>query len=193
LTSDQGNPAGKSDDGARRRLDLGGMADADDLNDAENWAGGFYELELVLGVSDDARIRQAMWALWAAAGVEGEPAVEGHARGTVTLPSGARVVCGAFVARYDESDSVELYLPLGALARADRRIGGYPFGGAGASLRWRAPLDRWLADVAATVHAQVPFRRALIGFEIDVDRDITAERRYIAVLDENLLYRPATA
>jgi hypothetical protein len=64
------------------------------------------------------------------------------------------------------------------------------------SLVWRAPLDRWLADVAVAVHADVPFQRALIGFEIDEDTDITADRRYAAVLlpdPEGIHFRPATA
>ena len=70
------------------------------------------------------------------------------------------------------------------MARVDRRIGGYPFDAHSGveSLTWRAGLDRWLADVAAAVHADVPFHRALIGFEIDEDRDITVDQRYAAVL-----------
>ena len=96
----------------------------------------------------------------------------GHLRGSLALPSGARVVCGGFLSRYEDLDTLELYLPLGALARVDRRIGGYPFDehSGVASLTWRAGLDRWLADVATAVHADVPFQRALIGFEIDVEK-----------------------
>ncbi len=76
----------------------------------------------------------------------------------------------------------------------DRRIGGYPFDEHSwpESLTWRAPLDRWLADVAIAVHADTPFQRALIGFEIDEDTD----SRYAAVLlpnPEGMDYRPATA
>ncbi|MFG3711665.1 hypothetical protein [Micromonospora sp. NPDC047730] len=116
---------------------------ADDMNDGENWTGGFYDLYLIL------------------------------------------------------VDRLDLYLPLGALARVDRRIGGYPFDEHSGveSLSWRAPLDRWLADVAAVVH-DVPLQRALIGFEVDEDADIAADRRYAAVLlpsPEGLDYRPATA
>lgn len=37
------------------------------------------------------------------------------------------MVCGALVFRYEGIDHLELYLPLGALARIDPRIGGYPF------------------------------------------------------------------
>ncbi|WP_405098326.1 hypothetical protein [Micromonospora sp. NBC_01412] len=67
----------------------------------------------------------------------------GHLRGTLTLPSGDRVVCGGFSSRYEGIDRLELYLPLDALAR-DRRINGYPFDEYSGvqSLTWRAPLDR---------------------------------------------------
>lgn len=192
------------------------MASADDMNDDENWTGGFYELSLSLGAPDDDRLDRAVRSLWRAAGVHGclvrqasrsgfvevEPGAaglheHGHLRGTLSLPSGDQVVCGAFSSRYDNVDELELYLPLGALGRADRRIGGYPFDerSGAESLAWRAQLDRWLADVAAAVHADVPLQRALIGFEIDEEADITADRRYAAVLvpsSDGLHYRPAT-
>jgi hypothetical protein len=77
-------------------------------------------------------------------------------------------------------------------------MGGYPFderSGAD-SLTWRAPLDRWLADVAVIVHAEVPFQRALIGFEVDEEADVAADQRHAAVLvpgPTGVAYRPATA
>ncbi|MEV6595578.1 hypothetical protein AB0M36_01800 [Actinoplanes sp. NPDC051346] len=192
------------------------MATADDMNDEENWTGGFYELSLSLGVPNDDKLDRAIRSVWRAAGVQGclvghpsgrgfvevEPSAaalheHGHLRGTLTLPSGDRVVCGGFSGRYEDGDEVELYLPLGALARSDRRIGGYPFDERSGveSLTWRVQLDQWLADVAATVYADVPFQRALIGFEIDGDADITADQRYAAVLlpsAHGLDYHPAT-
>ncbi|WP_089155996.1 hypothetical protein [Micromonospora sp. NBS 11-29] len=193
------------------------MGIADDVNDDENWAGGFYELCLILGAADDDNVDRALRFLWRAAGVQGchvrradgagfavvELGVaaihaHGHLRGTLTLPSGARVVCGGFLSRYEGLDTLELYLPLGALARVDRRIGGYPFDESSGveSLTWRSALDRWLADVAIAVYAEVPFHRALIGFEIDEDRDISGDERYAAVLRpcaDGLEYRPANA
>lgn len=122
----------------------------------------------------------------------------GQLRGWLSLPSGDRVVCGAFVSRYEGIDWLELYLPIGALARIDRRIGGYPFGERSGvdSLTWRAPLDRWLADVSVAVYADVPFQHAFIGFEIDENADITTDQRYAAVLlpePDGMDYRPATA
>jgi hypothetical protein len=196
-------------------VDLGVVKTADDMDDDENWTGGFYELSLVLGASDDGILDRAVRVLWRSAGVHGcrvrgasgfldvEPGVaalreHGHLRGTLVLPSGDRVVCGGFSSRYEGIDELELYLPLGALVRADRRVGGYPFDERSGveSLSWRAPLDRWLADVAVAVHAEVPFQRALIGFEVDEDADIVADRRYAAVLlpfSEGWDYHPATA
>jgi hypothetical protein len=63
-------------------------------------------------------------------------------------------------------------------------------------LSWRARLDRWLADIAAAVHAHVPFQRALIGFEVDGDADPTVDRRYSAALTpgpDGWDYMPANA
>lgn len=163
------------------------MARADDLDVEDNWHGGFYELGLELGPRDDARLEAAMIGLWKAAGVSGCYAVEykpfrhvsvdlslaalqahGHLRGTVRLPSGKAAVCGIVAIRFDDGDDwVELYLPLGALARTDERVGPFPFGDPSGleSLAWRLPLDRWLADVAAKVYDRVPFGLGLIGFE----------------------------
>lgn len=191
------------------------MASADEWDDDENWAGGFYELCVVLGAADDGDLDRAVRSLWRAAGVQGcrvrmaagagfadvelGAAVlrqHGHVHGTLALPSGARVVCGSFLSRCEDIDTVELYLPLGALARVDARIGGYPFGERSGveSLTWRAGLDQWLAEVAAAVYTDVPFQRAVIGFEVDEDRDITGGRRYAAVLlpgPDGLDYHPA--
>lgn len=152
------------------------MSATADMGDDENWTGGFYELFLVLGAADDARLDHAVRSLWRAVGIAHcrragligvVPSVaaldqHGHLRGTVVLPSGGWVVCGAFSSRYKKIDRLKFYLPLGALARVDRRIGGFPFDERSGveSLAWRTPLDRWLADVAITVHADVPFQHA---------------------------------
>ncbi|RZT79275.1 hypothetical protein EV382_2473 [Micromonospora violae] len=189
------------------------MTATDDLSDAENWTGGFYELILILGAADDARLDRAVGALWRAAGVRGcrvgadlvevTPGADafpvgGHLRGALTLPGGERVVCGSYRTRYEGIDSLSLYLPLGALARVDDRIGGYPFDQRSGveSLAWRAPLDRWLADIAVAVHDDVPFARAVIGFEADEDADTTAGTSYLARLtpgDNGMVFHPATA
>lgn len=158
------------------------------FTDAENWAGGYYELAVELGDTSDERLQRALTELWDAAGIEGchvrrdrEPAEQdevprtvasleeyGHLRGTVVLPSGHRVVCRCVAVREEDGpDWLDFCLPLGALGRTDRRVRGFPFGddGGEVSLRWRRPLDEWLATVGTKVFRAVPFRLGLIGFE----------------------------
>lgn len=184
------------------------MNAADDMGDDENWTGGFYELMLILGPAHDERLDRAAQALWRAAGIRGSRPIghqddiqpgaaafrtHGHLRGTLTLPSAARVVCGGFTTRYEDADTIELYLPLGSLARIDHRSGAFPFDerSGAESLTWREPLDTWLADIARAVHADVTFQRALIGFEIDED-DSDGYAAALTPRDGVLHYRPAT-
>jgi hypothetical protein len=166
-----------------------------DLNDDANWTGGFYELALELGPKDDARLEQALLAVWrdacvsgcfvpeyraGAAGLPrrlvGHSAVElslnslaryGRLDGVVRLPRGADVVCAAVAMRDDLADWLSLCLPTGALARTDARIGAYPFGpnGGRKSLAWRRAIDDWLAGVAVGLFPEIPFRLGLIGCE----------------------------
>lgn len=187
--------------------------------DDENWSGGFYELAVLLGERDDARLDAALCAVWSDGHVDGcypsrdrEPAEQervpcslaslgesGHLRGTATLPSGRRVVCGAVVIREDESrrDWLDFYLPLGALSVADHRVGGFAGEGGVDTLAWRAPIDEWFADIGVSVYRSAPFVYALIGFEVsgeDLPPSGVAER-YIATLvpaNGTVEYRAAT-
>ncbi|MER7006722.1 hypothetical protein ABT297_27295 [Dactylosporangium sp. NPDC000555] len=169
------------------------MRDPARLDDPENWSGGFYELDIELGRADPVRLQAALMALWAAAGIDGcyaDPrmangltavplnvsSLEEHGllAGIVTLPSGHRVVCACTSVEFDDGQQwLTLNLPLGALARTDRRIGAFPFGedGGPVSLRWRHQLDAWLGTVADAVHAEVGVACAVIGFEIDAGKD----------------------
>ncbi|WP_199510714.1 hypothetical protein [Nucisporomicrobium flavum] len=198
------------------------MPDPGSFADGENWTGGFYELFLELGPRDDQRLQAALTALWQAAGIdscvadrglepEEQPAVPctvasleslGHLLGRVTLPAGRRVVCGCFAVRDDEGpDWIELYLPLGALARTDRRIGGYPFDDRSGpeSLDWRRGLDDWLVGVAGLVHRRVPVRLGMVGFEVDTVSaealgGVVPEERWAGLLlpaGDDLRYEPA--
>jgi hypothetical protein len=199
------------------------MRDTTAFTDQDNWAGGHYELAIELGDTSDERLQRALTAVWRAARIEGcyrsldhEPAAQpeipctvaslaefGHLRGTVELHTGHRVVCGAFGGRYDEGqDWLDFYLPTGALARTDRRVGGFPFGpdSGTPSLLWRRGLDDWLAEIGTAVYQEVDFRLAVIGFEIDAAIDarslegkVPDERweAYLLPTDGQLQYTPA--
>jgi hypothetical protein len=164
------------------------VASASDLNDRENWHGGFYELAIELGRRDDARLERSLEVLWASAGMQGSFAStdgdghtpvalgrlslerHGHLRGVVEPPGFGPLVAGVIATRFesDQIDWLELYIPLGALGRTEPRIGSFPFGpdGSKVSLEWRRGLDAWLADIGRSVFRAVGFRRALIGYEV---------------------------
>jgi hypothetical protein len=171
-----------------------GWISAADLTDPANWSGGFYELAIELAGDGDAHLQHVLDALWSAAGIDGcyarpggqnrfedaAPTVAGlaeygHLRATVLLPAGKRIVCSVHAVRGEDISTPWLVfcLPLGALVRTDKRIGGFPFGPAGGevSLAWRLPLDDWLVDVARAIHRAVPVRLALVGFETSGDTD----------------------
>lgn len=162
-------------------------ADPAQLDDPENWHGGFYELAIELGPPDDMRLEQALRTLWGLASVEGcftvltrNPLQHGPAdltlatleasylHGIVRIPPGQRITCGAITVREEDGpDWLVFVLPLGSLSRADRRVGAYPFGDelGEDSFAWRRGIDEWLATIAMQLYAVVPFELALIGFD----------------------------
>jgi hypothetical protein len=180
----------KAADNAVERARLLESDRASQLDDPDNWVGGFYELALELGPSDDERLEAAIRAVcthtaavgWYAVGDRRPVAEErlpctwesiarhGQLRGTVQLPSGEQVVCGLVVVREEggsyEPDWLDFYIPLGALGRIDSRVGAYPFGDFAESLQWRRPFDDWLADLGRRVYEEVPFRLGLVGVEV---------------------------
>jgi hypothetical protein len=89
-------------------------------------------------------------------------------RAVAVLPGGARLVCGYHAMRFDSGDDwLVFFMPPAALGDVEPRVGGYPFGGEGGSLAWRAPLDEWLASLGQIVMRTSPFRVGLIGFETE--------------------------
>ncbi|GIJ81199.1 hypothetical protein SAMN05443287_1049 [Micromonospora phaseoli] len=200
------------------------MPDPASFTDDENWSGGFYELSLQWDGRDGQGLQRGLSALWGAAAVDGcygsrshEPGDQeevpctveslmafGHLRGTVLLPSGDRVVCGCVTLGGDgEPEWLDFYLPLGALARVDQRIGGFPFDSRSGedSLAWRRPLDGWLAAVGTRIFRDAPFRLGLIGFELDgriSSNQINGHapdprwEGYLLPVGEDLRYEPAT-
>jgi hypothetical protein len=134
------------------------------FTDPENWTGGFYELSLEIGDRDDDRLQRALTALWGAAAITGcyrrrdrEPADQvaapvtvaslqefGHLHGIARTPLGGSVVCGCFSTRFDDAeDWLTLYLPLGALTRADPRVGFEVDHTTAAELGGEVPGQRW--------------------------------------------------
>ena len=126
-----------------------------------------------------------------------------HLRGTVRLPSGHRIVCGCVAVRENNGpDWLDFYLPMEALARVDRRIGGFPFdhNSGQASLAWRRTLDDWLAAIGSDIFREVDFQLGLIGFEMSgntyshqLNGTAPAERwaGHLLPTDGSLRYEPA--
>jgi hypothetical protein len=93
-----------------------------DVDDPDNWSGGFYELAINLGPPDDQRLALALESLWQFARVEGclarradgrhasaSLALEaldrfGHLRGVVRLADGSKIVCGVVAIREENGD-----------------------------------------------------------------------------------------
>jgi hypothetical protein len=148
----------------------GPPADPADPDDRDNWAGGYYELAVGYMPADEVFLREASRLLEEVAGRE--------SGGVVRLPSGQRVVCtsGWLVEAGEDGEPdpaaggcITFDLPLGALVRADPRVGAYPFGDVEDSMVWRRPLDDWLATVALRLLKRVPFAVALIGCEVSAE------------------------
>ncbi|MFD6164532.1 hypothetical protein ACFWFR_05045 [Oerskovia sp. NPDC060287] len=107
-------------------------------------------------------------------------------RGRVLLPAARESACGVLLLR-DALDAVEdpgsgpagcslvLFLPLAGLASAGVEVGGFPFGDRSGveSHVWRRPLDEWLARIGRAVHVSLPFRRAVIGFDVAGDDELS--------------------
>jgi hypothetical protein len=177
------------------------------------WYGGFYELAIELGEPSDERLLDALKALWQHPSLEGcyldsdkEPNEQKrvtpskelldrmHVYGLALLPDGHRVACGSCLIREDDgSDWLDFYLPTGALSDA-YEIGGYPydypFDEADVAHReWQIPVDEWLKSIGEYVYSIVPYRLALIGFEVSgeayaseiAEKGVPAER-YIGYL-----------
>lgn len=188
-----------------------GFTGSADLTDPENWHGGFYELAIELADESDERLQRILTALWHAAGIEGcyrrragtrdqfedapctvaELDQRGHLHATVYLPTGQRIVCGAVAIRGGGgNDWLDFYLPMGALSRADRRVGAFPFvpDGARSALEWRRTIDEWLAYIATAIFQAYPFRLALIGNETSGEIDAASldgqvpEQRFVSYL-----------
>ena len=153
------------------------MRGPDDVLDEETWSGGEYELAVLLGRRADDVLETAAAALWRLAGITGgtPPTRESLAasrpsRGVAVPVPGRPLACAVESLRFaepEDEDWLYLDLPLGALAAWDPAVGGFPLGpesGAG-SRAWREPLEEWLVGVARALFAEVPYVRAITGWE----------------------------
>ena len=176
------------------------------------WHGGYFELSVELGHRSDERLRTALDTLWKHQSLNGcymrrdvEPENQkrvalsdfnfddgwgGHCLGIATLPNDKRIACGTCVIREtDGPDWLDLYLPMGAIGTA-YDIGGFPFLLADdPPAAWINDLEPWLAGIATSVADVVPYRMAIIGFEVsgqyyasDLSRDGIPDTRYIGYI-----------
>ncbi|MEU4039093.1 hypothetical protein [Streptomyces collinus] len=153
------------------------------FRDQTNWSGGYYELAIEVGSSDDAQIQAVLSALWSAADVHGcfgqrdhEPEEQdlvpctvgslaefGHLHGQVRLPTGQLVVCGCVAIRGgdESSDWLDFYVPGGALDNAGLAYwdGRRPF--------FRSDvMDDWLAGIGKETFTRAAFSLGVVGFEV---------------------------
>src|SRR5689334_12125287 len=110
----------------------------------DTWAGGHYELDLLVDSMSDTELAAAWSRLWSHPALDGgylhrdrepdeqarvPPAEFTRGYGLARLPGGERVACGAaYYPRWrDEYPYLHLYIPLGAL-ESIYPVNGYPIG-----------------------------------------------------------------
>ncbi len=150
------------------------------------WYGGYYELAIELGETSDERLIAALDAVWRQHEVVG-PTADAlgalrederypsaawldrmHLRGEVHLPLGVCAPCGTWTIQEEGgADWLDFYLPLGGLAELVPAVGGYPVvDDSYEYATWQRQLDQWLANFGSRIYLSVPYRLALIGFEV---------------------------
>ena len=155
------------------------------------WDGGHYSLAMIYRNVKQAVPHVAIQALWNDAAIEGvyldskveprqqqrldhislTPSTDSKWLGVLNIEGVGRIPCGMFLflPEGEREAWVELNIPMGGLANADRRAEGFPFGGTN-SRAWRLLLDAQLAQIAIRVFDVAPFDVGFIGME-PLDRD----------------------
>lgn len=150
----------------------------------EDWYGSYYELAIEYRPKgEDARILDALRAMWKAPDVEGAWAwkdyvqrhdlselveFEGfqHGYGLLHLPGRRPIGCGSVVSREDDelgADWLVFYVPTGMLELVVSVE--YPLWPR-ARNPWMDELDGVLLQMAQRIYAAAPFQLALIGEEV---------------------------
>lgn len=155
--------------------------------DSQIWKGAFYELAIELSSRSDERLKialSAIWKLpffsWCQSDLYKETKEKdqgnfsnvniktyGHLRGIAILPDKQRIPCGTVSVREEEGiDWLDFYIPLGAIERTYKDVGGFFGTDHPKSRDWREPLENWLAEIGREVFSVVEFRLGLIGCEV---------------------------
>lgn len=95
----------------------------------------------------------------------------GHLYGWIKLPSDEWSVGGTCAIREDgfggqALDWLDVYLPLGALAHQNERVGAYAFEHLEECSDWLAPISALLGQIGCAVLNAIDGRMAFIGFEV---------------------------
>jgi hypothetical protein len=151
------------------------------FTNADTWHGGHYQLAIELNNHPELRLAQALTALWQFPLLKGcyldrtvepfdqprvAPSLDYSALyGLAGFEARTPVACGSWISvDEDSSDWLIFYFPLGALATVFP-VEGFPFDEHSHD-RWTRRVDQWLANLGAEVYDVVPFKLALIGFEV---------------------------
>lgn len=152
------------------------------------WYGGFFELAIEVGSRSDEQLLAVLKAIWSHPNVDGcylrvdvEPdqqtplvpemnhVKEGgyHLRGLANMPNNILIPCGTVAIRETSGiDWLVLYLPMGSLDIA-YPVEAYPFVEETSDHDvWIAAIEKWFNDIAQHVFMHLPYKLALIGFEV---------------------------
>ncbi|MBZ9713115.1 hypothetical protein [Deinococcus multiflagellatus] len=160
----------------------------------ETWRGGFLELALELGPTDDAQLQKAFEVIWIHPNVQGvyvdrntEPEnqllfapsqVTPRSQGTygvISLPSGVILPFTVLVVRGDGEDWLDIDIPMGAVQHAvgDDELAFYSNGNVSdaSPVACVRELEDFLAELASVVFTHVKYRLGLIGWEVSGTQD----------------------
>lgn len=154
----------------------GPQVDPLDITNTSNFSGGDYELEILLGERDDARMVAAYYACWSFPELQGPylrsdipiaeqtiaaPTFDGilhrFTYGVAHIPECAPLLCGSYAIRWenDVTDTFGLYIPMGTLDHAAAQIGVSFFRSHRdpTIVRWWEAIDAWMVTLGRHIKA----------------------------------------